>query len=172
SAGEGQIVISSRHPDTDWATTHTSNTVARTTDGGRSFQRVQGDIDLTYVSFQMALAKCPADDDVVFVGNSRLWRTNNFFNSATPTWSINHPAITGSNSSNAIHTVAFPSTDSNCNTYAFGGGDAFLRITTNAGASWSDLDPSRGVPRRAVTGLRFAPSDPNVAYVYVTLSGF
>ena len=34
----------------------------------------------------------------------------------------------------------------------------------------SDFDPSDGVPNRAVTGIAFAASDPNVAYV--TLSGF
>jgi photosystem II stability/assembly factor-like uncharacterized protein len=45
-----------------------------------------------------------------------------------------------------------------------------LRVTANGGASWSDFDPSDGVPNRAVTGIAFAKSDPNVAYV--TLSGF
>jgi photosystem II stability/assembly factor-like uncharacterized protein len=49
-------------------------------------------------------------------------------------------------------------------------GAGSLRITRNGGASWSDLDPSDEVPNRAVTGIGFAASDPNVAYV--TLSGF
>jgi photosystem II stability/assembly factor-like uncharacterized protein len=173
SVGEGQVVISSRHPDTDFATTGTFRHVGRSIDGGRSFQAVEGNIDLTTGEFQMALAKCPADDDVVFVGNARLWRTNNFFNSAAPTWSSNSPTIPGSipgcTGCKGVRTIAFPGSDS-CNSYAFGGGDGVLRITTNGGASWSDLDPSRGVPARAVTGLRFAPSDSNVAYV--TLSGF
>jgi hypothetical protein len=123
----------------------------------------------------MPLEKCPANDDVVLVGTTRLWRSNDFFSAASPAWSIN--ADFG-----RILTIAFAGSDSSCSTYAYGTvgagnvsigfqttGAGSLRVTRNGGASWSDFDPSDTVPNRAVTGIAFAASDPNVAYV--TLSG-
>jgi hypothetical protein len=173
---EGNVVISSTHPDTDWAATSNNRRVKRTTDGGRSFQELQAGLDLTGAHYLMPLKNCPGNDDVVLVGTNRLWRANNFFSAAAPTWSVN--ADLG-----RILSVAFAGSDSSCSTYAFGtvgtgtvtggfatAGAGSLRITRNGGASWSDFDPSDAVPNRAVTGIAFAASDPNVAYV--TLSGF
>lgn len=172
---EGNVVMSSTRPDTDWGTTSINQRVSRTLDGGRSFQTVQG-LDLTGAHFLMPLEKCPGNDDVVLVGTNRLWRTNNFFSAGEPAWAVN--ADLG-----RILSIAFAGSDSSCNTYAFGTvgagtvsvgfettGAGSLRITRNGGASWSDFDPSDGVPNRAVTGIAFAAADPNVAYI--TLSGF
>jgi hypothetical protein len=172
---EGNVIISSARPDTDWGGTSRNVRVARTTDGGRSVQTVQAGLDLTGAHFLMPLEKCPGNDDVVLVGTNRLWRTNDFFSAASPTWAVN--ADLG-----RILSIAFAGSDSSCSTYAFGTvgagnvsagfeltGAGSLRITGNGGASWSDFDPSDGVPNRAVTGIAFAASDPNVAYV--TLSG-
>jgi len=39
---EGQVVISTRNPDTDWIINHTYQNVSRSTNGGRSFEQVQG----------------------------------------------------------------------------------------------------------------------------------
>jgi hypothetical protein len=172
---EGNVVMSSTRPDTDWGTTSHNQSVSRTIDGGRSFQRVQAGLDLTGAHLSMPLEKCPGNDDVVLVGTTRLWRTNDFFSAASPAWSVN--ADQG-----RILSIAFAGSDSSCSTYAFGTvgagtvsvgfettGAGSLRITRNGGASWSDLDPSDAVPNRAVTGIAFAASDPNVGYV--TLSG-
>jgi hypothetical protein len=172
---EGNVIISSALPDTHWAGTSRNTAVRRTTDGGRSFQAVQAGLDLTGAHYLMPLKKCPGNDDVVLLGTTRLWRSNDFFTAASPTWSVN--ADLG-----RILTIAFAGSDSSCSTYAYGTvgagtvsvgfettGAGSLRITRNGGASWSDFDPNDGVPNRAVTGIAFAASDPNVAYV--TLSG-
>jgi hypothetical protein len=172
---EGNVIMSSTRPDTDWAGTSTNRAVTRTTDGGRSFQVLQAGLDLTGAHFLMPLEKCPASDDVVLVGTNRLWRTNDFFTAASPGWAVNADA-------GRILSIAFAGSDSSCGTYAFGTvgagnvsvgfgatGAGLLRITRNGGASWSDFDPSDAVPNRAVTGIAFSASDPNVAYV--TLSG-
>jgi hypothetical protein len=172
---EGNVVMSSTRPDTDWGTTSINQRVSRTLDGGRSFQTVQAGLDLTGAHFLMPLEKCPGNDDVVLVGTNRLWRTNHFFSAASPTWSVN--ADLG-----RILSIAFAGSDSSCSTYAFGTvgagtvsvgfsttGAGALHITRNSGTSWSDFDPGDAVPNRAVTGIAFAASDPNVAYV--TLSG-
>jgi hypothetical protein len=173
---EGNVIISSARPDTDWGGTRHNNRVARTTDGGRTVQTVQNGLDLAGAHFLMPLEKCPGNDDVVLLGTTRLWRTNEFFSAASPTWSVN--ADQG-----RILSIAFAGSESSCSTYAFGTvgagnvsngfettGAGSLRLTRNGGASWSDFDPTDGVPNRAVTGIAFAASDPNVAYV--TLSGF
>ena len=173
---EGNVIIASSHPDTHWAGTAHNTAVTRTTDGGRSFQAVQAGLDVTGAHFLMPLEKCPGNDDVVLVGTNRLWRSNDFFSAASPAWSVN--ADLG-----RILTIAFAGSDASCSTYAFGTvgagnvsvgfetmGAGSLHITRNGGASWSNFDPGDGVPNRAVTGIAFAPSDPNVAYV--TVSGF
>jgi photosystem II stability/assembly factor-like uncharacterized protein len=181
SVAEGGVIMSSTRPDSDWGVTMTSRYVGRTTDGGRSFQEVQAGIDprAPYPGgpFMTTLRKCPADDDVVFVGAISLWRTDRFFSAPAPTWSINGGVDLASCGGTGrlvtlcgrITAVAFPGADS-CNAYAFGTGGGFLRITANGGASWSDFDPRDSVPARAVTAIAFAPADPNVAYL--TLGSF
>jgi photosystem II stability/assembly factor-like uncharacterized protein len=181
TVAEGQVLMSTSRPDTDWAVTHTFRYVGRTTDGGRSFQEVQEGIDprapFPGAPLQTTLRKCPADDDVVVVGAMSLWRTDGFFSAPVPTWSNNGGVdLTSCGGTGRlvglcgrITAVAFPGADS-CNAYAFGTGGGFLRITANGGGSWSDFDPRDGVPARAVTAIAFAPADPNVAYL--TLGSF
>ena len=182
TVSEGQVFVSTSHPDSDWGVTHTFRYVGRTTDGGRSFQEVQAGIDFRapYASdapLQTTLRKCPGNDDVVVVGANSLWRTDRFFSAATPAWSVNgvvDQTACGTTRTrfqcSSITAVAFPDADTSCNVYAFGTGGGFLRITANSGASWSDFDPRDGVPARAVTAIAFSPADANVAYV--TLSSF
>ena len=182
TVAEGQVIMSSSRPDLDWAVTHTFRYVGRTTDGGRSFQEVQGGIDprapFPGVPQQTTLRKCPANDDVVVVGAMSLWRTDRFFSAPAPTWSNNGGVDVASCGGTSrlvtlcgrITAVAFPGAGDSCNAYAFGTGGGALRITANGGASWSDFDPRDVVPARAVTSIAFSPADPNVAYV--TLSSF
>ena len=80
---------------------------------------------------------------MVLVGTTRLWRSNDFFSAASPTWSVN--ADQG-----RVLSIAFAGSDSSCGTYAYGTvgagnvsagfgttGAGSLRITGNGGASWS-----------------------------------
>ena len=69
-----------------------------------------------------------------------------------------------------ISAAAFAPSDSTSATYAFGTDAGQLRVTTNGGASWTDIDPTNGVPDRYVTALAFDPTNANI--LYVSLSGF
>ena len=66
--------------------------------------------------------------------------------------------------------MAFAPSANNGMVYAFGTEDGQLRITSNGGGIWSDLDPADAVPNRYISGLAFSPVDPNT--LYVALSGF
>ena len=93
----GGVAISSSRPDTDWMGTHLYAVIQRTTDGGRTTLQVDGDIDKTNAAIAAPVRKCPANDDVFLAGTNRIWRTNDFFNSAMPSWTVNsQPAETQS----------------------------------------------------------------------------
>jgi hypothetical protein len=66
--------------------------------------------------------------------------------------------------------IAFAPSDPSGNTYAFGTSDGQLRITSNGGTTWTDIDPGNNVPNRYVTDLAFDPNDPTL--LYVAVSGF
>jgi len=69
-----------------------------------------------------------------------------------------------------ITSVAFAASDPTGNTYAYSHESGELRLTTNGGKNWLDLDVSNAVPDRYVTELAFDPNDGNG--LYLTLSGF
>jgi len=120
------------------------------------------------------MEKCPANDDVFIAGTDNLWRSSDFFSAESPSWSANGPemgnCVIGSTTAGCITAIAFAAADNTCNTYAFGTGDGRLRLTTDSGLTWGDLDAGNAVPDRFVTDLAFAPADSNT--LYVTLSGF
>jgi hypothetical protein len=143
--------------------------ILRTTDGGASFIGADSGIDHSFAPFIARFEKCPADDDVFIAGTTRLWKSTNFFSASSPTWSPNSPSING------ITGLAFAASDPNCLTYAFAlrpGPGAFrgVRLTSNGGSTYVDIDAGHAVPNRAVTDLAFDPTNANV--LYVTLSGF
>jgi hypothetical protein len=164
------IAISLAKPETDWAVAYQlarKLTIARTLDGGASFTAADSGIDYTGTfSFATRFEKCPANDNVFIAGTGKLWRSNNFFKAGTPVWSDNNSGLFNS----GILTLAFAPSDPTCNTYVFGTNGGDLRLTTNGGATWADIDSSNGVPNRSVTGLAFDPTNANV--LYVTLSSF
>jgi hypothetical protein len=140
-------------------------TISRTTDGGVSLVSADAGIDKTGNPFIARVEKCPAKDDVFIAGSDNLWRTDNFFSAPNVSWAANGPEMGA-----PISGLAFAPSDGTCNTYAFGTGDGRLRLTTNGGATWADIDPGSTVPSRVVTDLAFDPGNANI--LYVTLSGF
>src|SRR5207249_6092170 len=69
-----------------------------------------------------------------------------------------------------ISGLAFAPSDPTGNTYAFGTATGKLRLTTDGGTTWTNIDAGNVVPDRYVTDLSFDPADPNI--LFVTLSGF
>lgn len=158
--------ISSSDPGNDWAISSQFLNIGRTVNGGLSFTAADVGIDKTGAPFIARMEKCPSNDNVFIAGTDNLWRTANFFTALIyPAWTAN-----GAEMGVPISALAFAPSDPSCNTYAFAAEDGELRITTNGGASWADLDPLGGVPGRYVADLAFDPTNADV--LYVALSGF
>jgi len=164
SWGHGEVAISSSRPDTDWMGTHLFAVIQRTMDGGRTTLQVDGAIDKTNAAITAPVRKCPANDDVFLAGTNRIWRTNDFFNSAMPSWTVNsQPAEPQS-----ILSIAFVEGDRTCNTYAYGTRVGVVRLTRNGGTTWTDLDPTKTLPGRAINSIAFDPTNANRAFVAVS----
>src|SRR5262249_30863932 len=138
--------------------------IYRSTNGGQSFALANvGFVQANPLSGFMPIRQCPVNDDVFVAGTTVLQRTNNFFGGAA-SWSVNAP------SGAQITAIAFAPSDSKCNIYAYGNAQGQVWITTNAGATWSNLDPNKTLPGRAVNSLAFDPTEPSV--IYAALGGF
>ncbi len=156
--------ISTADPDMAWAASTQFQSINRTLNGGLFFTSA-GLPDTIGAPFIGVLKSCAAIPDVLIAGTDNLWRTTNFFAPGTPTWVANSPEM-----GEGLQAMAFAPSDAACGTYAFGTGSGVLRITTNAGASYQDLDPSGEVPDRFVTDIAFDPDDAD--RMIVTVSGF
>ncbi len=168
----GESVIASTAPDLRWAVTFQRLGIRRTLDGGSTFTIADGGIDKTNAPFIARVKKCPANDDVLIAGTDNLWKSTNFFSAPSPSWAPNSPKLGrgGDGRPIEITAAAFASSDATCSTYAFGTTHGPLRLTTDGGVSWVDINPGGDVPARYVTALAFHPTDANI--LYVTLSGF
>ena len=174
--GDAEVAISSTRPNLDWMISATFGAIQRTTDGGFTGIRADTGISKTGVAFVAPIRKCPSNDDVFVTGTNRMWRTENFFNSAEPSWLPNSPAhpFPSPNALNApgtILSIAFAPSDASCHAiYAAGNRGGEIRLTQNAGVSWTDLDAGRTLPPRPVNALAFDPSNSNT--LYIALSSF
>ncbi len=166
SGGDGAgSAISSSNPNTHWAVSSQRPAIRRTINGGASFTVADSGIDKTGVPFIARFEKCPSNDDIFIAGTDDIWRSNNFFSATSPSWSSNGPEMGA-----PITALAFAPSDATCSTYAFATSTGELRLTTNGGSTWANIDVSNAVPNRFVTDLAFDPTNANV--LYVTLSGF
>jgi hypothetical protein len=158
--------ISSSNPNAHWAVSYQYLGLLRTTDGGNSFFAAGSGIVEPCPpcpAFIARFEKCPSNDDIFIAGGRRLWRSSNFFSSASPSWFSNSPEM-----DSPITAAAFA--QQGCSTYAFGTASGQLRLTTDGGNTWVDIDPMNSVPNRTVTDLAFDQKDSN--HLYITLSGF
>jgi photosystem II stability/assembly factor-like uncharacterized protein len=161
---EAEVAVSSSHPDTDWMVAGVNGRVQRTTDGGQTALKVDNAIDKTGTPWLAPVRKCPANDDVFLAGTNRVWRTNDFFSSAMPSWTINGQA----NDRSSILGITFVAGDRGCNTYAYVTSTAAIGLTRDGGATWTDLDPSKALPARPVNSIAFDPTNANRAFVAVS----
>jgi uncharacterized repeat protein (TIGR01451 family) len=159
--------ISRTRPDTDWAASSQFLSIVRTVNGApnRAFFPADTGIDKSGAPFIARFEKSPNDDDIFIAGTDNLWLCTNFFTATVPRWRSNGPEM-----GRDITAIAFAPSDLTSSTYAFGTEFGDLRLTTNAGASWINIDIGNKVPDRYVTDLAFDPADSSV--LCVTLSGF
>ncbi len=174
--GDGcDVAISSSDPSQSWAysweTLGGDVHILRTLNGGKYADYVVDGIDASTAPFFVHFEKSPVNDDLFIAGTVQLWNCTNFFSDPSPYWYSNSPVMLGADTLPVpISAMAFAPSDPSGLTYAFGTEDGQLRITSNGGGSWQDLNPADAVPQRYVTGLAFSPANSSV--LYVTLSGF
>ena len=88
--GEGEVADSSSRPrhrlDGHVGSTRRFN---GRTDGGRTHSSRRRHRQSGRGVYLRRFAKCPANDDVFLAGTNRIWRTNDFFSSAMPSWTHN-----------------------------------------------------------------------------------
>lgn len=179
----GDCAIAASAPSTHWAMSAQTDdpvpkvAMERTPDGGWTVndagKKINSGILPFYQQFFVHFEKAPYNDDLFIAGTAQLWRCNDFFSSIPnpPSWQVNSPVMLDiSNNPVPISAMAFAPSDTTGQIYAFGTEDGQLRITSNGGMNWSDLNPANVVPKRYISGLAFSPIDPNT--LYVTLSGF
>ncbi|HEY2952837.1 MAG TPA: immunoglobulin domain-containing protein, partial [Verrucomicrobiae bacterium] len=119
-------------------------------------------LDLANAPFIGAFEKAWNNDDVFITGTTVLFKTTNFFSGASVTWFTNSPDIGA-----GIGAYAFAKSDLANTTYAFGASGGALRLTTNGGGSWVNIDAANQVPNRTIGDLAFNPTNANILYVCV-----
>jgi uncharacterized protein (TIGR03437 family) len=173
--GEAEVAVSASHPDTNWMASWIFGVIGRTTDGGRSWTGAGAGIDNTGVAFVAPVRECPGNEDIFLTGSNRMWRTDNFFSSAAPSWAPNGPASAAPLPNSlgypgTILEIEFIASDTTCDSYAYGNRGGQVWLTRDGGKTWNDLDPGKNLPSRPVNGLAFDPTNPNI--VYAALSSF
>lgn len=173
--GDGfSCAIAASQSANNWAVSHQQSSglsIFRTTDGGKNLTSASFGIDSSTISFFIDFEKHPGNDDIFVAGAINLWRCENFFSATTPSWNANSPVLQKSDGTDAeITAIAFAPSDALGRIYAYGTEDGQLRITTQGGGGWADLDAGDAVPGRYISGIAFSPSNPQE--IYVTLSGF
>jgi len=156
--------ISASNPSIHWAASFQNLEIRRTRNGGSSFDDANGGIGTAGRPFIGRFEKSPHNDDIFVTGTSQIWKTTNFFSGGTVAWSSNSPDFGVS-----FRSAAFAKSDVTDATYACGFSGGSMRITTDGGATWRDLDPLNNVPNRTVADLAFNPTNANI--LYACLSG-
>jgi photosystem II stability/assembly factor-like uncharacterized protein len=160
--GEGEIAISTSRPTTDWMMSF--RYIRRTTDGGVTITPADAGIDWSRPQFVPPVRKCPSNDNFFLAGTDRIWRIADFFSSTAPTWASNSPP------GDRIQSIVYAPDDATCNSYAYGTNSGRVLMTRNGGSTWTDLDPGRAVPPRAINWLAFEPGNSSV--IYAAISNF
>jgi uncharacterized repeat protein (TIGR01451 family) len=175
-----ESAFSSRNPDTHWAVSQQNSFIWRTLNGS-TFTDASAGIDKANALFITRFARHPANDDLFLHGTDRLWKCTNFF-SGTPAWRLNSPRLLYPVTTNVpypvntnmlpdrISAATFAASDATGDTYAYGTEWGAVRLTTDGGGNWIDLDPSDSLPDRYITGMAFDPNNPNV--LWITMSGY
>ena len=148
------------NPSNYWAISYQNLEIRRTRNGGASFEDALSGIGATGRPFIGRFDKSPQNDDIFITGTTTIWKTTNFFSGATATWTANSPDY-----GVGYRAGAFARSDLTANTYAVGFSGGSMRLTTDGGSNWRDLDPANLVPSRSVYDLAFNPTNANILYV-------
>ncbi len=158
-AGDGgSCAVSLARPDSDW-----EEGLLRTRDGALTpWLDASWGIDWSEPKvFVTPIARCPARDDVFVAGLTSVWRSDDFFRAPLPTFAWN-----GGPWGEVLSALAFAPADLECRTYAAGGrAGGVLKLTTDGGSTWSDLDPAGVLPAGYISALAFDPDNAGVLYV-------
>ncbi len=164
--GDGAAnAISAGNPDLHFAFSAQNLEIFRTKNAGTNLISATSGLDRTGAAFVAPLEIAPSDNDTLIAGADNLWKCTNFFSALTPTWFSNGPEMGA-----AITALAYARSDLTSRSYAFGTANGQLRITTNEGLNWINLDAANTVPNRYITDLGFHPTNANI--LYASLSGF
>lgn len=159
----GHNAFSQLDPDT-WLVSAQYLDVYRMRKAGSSYISANPGLDRRNAAFLAPIKRSP-NSDLVLVGSTRLQKSTDFFTAEHPSWSLNNVEVMPW----PIGAIAFAPSDADSRTYAFGAGGE-LRITTEGGDQWSDLDLFHQVPERVITAIAFHPK--NASAIYVALSGY
>jgi len=160
---------SKQNPDTKWIYSDQQLAIYRTTDGGTNRADATTGLPTSGAPFVGRILISPFNEDVALAGHTNLYRCNNMFSGATPTWTLNGPTSALPVVS-AVSAIAFGPTDNTGNTYAFGTANGELRMTADGGATWRDLFNASDLPNRYINNLVFHSTDANT--LYAVYSGF
>ncbi|MGY6561217.1 MAG: VPS10 domain-containing protein [Luteibaculaceae bacterium] len=132
--------------------------IRRTTNGGSSFSQIKNNIQETgawVTPYKIA----PSSPNVLYIGYSNVWRTNNRGNSWTQLTNFNAA------STQKIEQIAVFKGDEDIMVFSRG---SALQRTTNGGESFQTINA--GLPGATITYVEIHPTNPNV--IYVTYGSF
>ncbi|MCC6476365.1 glycosyl hydrolase [bacterium] len=142
--------------------------LARSTDGGQSFQEALVGIDESERrNWSTPVAMAPSSPNTLYFGAERVYRTIN----RAQDWSVISPNLTnGPGGGNLVFGTITTIGVSPANPQVIWAGtdDANVWVTTNSGSQWSLRNS--GLPQRNIT--RITPHPANASEALVTISGF
>jgi len=129
-----------------------------------SFDYVSYSMENDRKNWSAPLALTPGNDQVVYFGTHRVWKSTN--NGGNWTAVSNDLTDGGTSSFNTLSTLAVSSINED---YVMAGSaDGYVHISLNGGSSWSLI--SSDLPVRWITRVAFDPIEEET--IYVTISGF
>lgn len=159
--GDGfYVIVDHTNPNVIYAESQFGN-LGKSTDGGFDFNSVLNGInDNEPTNWSTPVIMDPSNNNVLYYGTNRLYRTTN----GAASWSAISPDLTtapGNSRLGTITTIDVSPLDSDI--LWVGTDDSHVWVTTDGGNNWTDV--SATLPFRWVTRVVADPQDPNIAYV-------
>jgi photosystem II stability/assembly factor-like uncharacterized protein len=138
--------------------------LARSTDGGNSFQSGTNGLDATYTNWMTPYVLDKNNPLILYCGTYKIHKSTNGMQS----WTAISPDLANAHRQNLGTITTVDVSKSNPNVVYCGTDDANVWVTTNGGTNWTKINS--GLPYRWVTRVAVHPDSANVCYV--TLSGY
>ncbi|MGC8864577.1 MAG: VPS10 domain-containing protein [Bacteroidales bacterium] len=161
--GDGfYVAVDYNNPNVIYAESQWGN-LYKSTNGGNSFSYIAAWSERT--NWSSPLVMHPVNPQILYFGTYRVWKTLN----GGMTWTPVSEDLTRNLTVSGFSTLSTLAISSLRPDYVLAGSDdGRVHISTNGGASWSDI--SAGLPLRWITRVAFDPFDENT--IYATVSGF